>query len=372
MRCNRLFGFPAKAVVGGLLHARRQLPACGLGRGLLVAVLCGWSMLVLSQTPAEAPAPGSIRYVIDKLLVGLYDRPADGAERLGLYPSGTRLEVIAGGETFTRVRAPDGEEGFIRTVYLAPDPTAAQQLAQTKAEIEELAAQRTALATRLEEAETKLAQATDQREKSEAELARLEAARSALSAQVERLNAELSENRALAAEQTAQMTRNGAGTGQAAGAGANGQAGKASETSRSEADAPTSGNQGPANAMAATGAGAANEALERENTELKSRIAGLRLNVSELEEKIAEFERRSLDRDARAELDLANQELASLRAELRAAKERGRDGSAVGARGGPALWVTLTVGLLGLLGGGFGGIYLTDYMHRRRHGGFRV
>lgn len=369
MRPNRLFGFSAKAAGGALFPAPRWQPTIALRRSLLVTMLCSWSILTSSQTPAEAPAPGSIRYVIDQLLVGLYDRPADGAERLGLYPSGTRLEVILAGETFTRVRAPDGEEGFIRNVYLDPNPTAAQRLAQTQSEMDALSAQNAALTSRLEDAEGRLGGETEQRAKREAELAKLETARSTLSAEVARLKAELSKAHALTAERVAQMARSAAATGQAAGAVAVGEAGKATEQSTAAGQpAESAPSRNPERANAA----AASELLERENTELKSRIAGLRLNVSDLEEKIAEFERRALDRDARTELELANQEIEALRVELRATRDRGRDVGMGGAQGGPRLWVILGVGLVGLLGGGFGGIYLTDYMHRRRHGGFRV
>lgn len=249
------------------------------------------------------------RYVIDKLLVGIYDQPADGAERLGLYPSGTRLELLERGDGYERVRTPDAVEGWIKSVYLGDTPTAALQLAETETQL-----------STLEQANAKLSQQIEQFERDAVEAERLRG-------EVARLTSEI-------------------------------------ETLRREATAPAnaSDNVSPA------------DGLVQENTELKSRVASLRLTVSELEEKVATFERQALDKDARAELSLATAEIERLKAALDTAERgtREADGGAGMASKGVG-WRALGIAaVMAFILGGLGGIYLTDYANRRRHGGFRV
>lgn len=310
-----------------------------LAHWMLAGVLLGLSVGSLAEDGAE------VRYVIDKLLVGIYDKPADGAERLGLYPSGTRLELLERGEGFERVRTPDEVEGWIKSVYLGEAPTAALVLEATEKQLKTLEAEhkRTSEALdqsnkALEEAATALKVETDKATEKSSEAERLRGEVARLSARIEALETEVSEAQQKAAAREAANAEGGA-----------------------VAEAPAA-SASPA------------DALVQENTELKSRVASLRLTVSELEEKVAEFERRALDRDARAELALANEEIARLKAALDKAEDAARSpaGNQMLSAGGPG-WLTAAIGLLvAFVLGGLGGIYLTDYTNRRRHGGFRV
>ncbi|OZB20249.1 MAG: peptide-binding protein, partial [Marinobacter sp. 34-60-7] len=51
-------------------------------------------------------------------------------------PSGTPLEVLEAGESYTRVRTPKGTEGWVSTQYLSNEPIAADQLRRVSAELE--------------------------------------------------------------------------------------------------------------------------------------------------------------------------------------------------------------------------------------------
>lgn len=92
-------------------------------------------------------------------------------------PSGTPLEVLEAGESYTRVRTPKGTEGWVSTQYLSNEPIAADQLRRVSAE--------------LESARSELAQIREQLSSVTEERNTLENAENTLSSRTEDLQAEL-------------------------------------------------------------------------------------------------------------------------------------------------------------------------------------
>lgn len=60
-------------------------------------------------------------YVTDKLFLGLYAKPEAGGESLATLVSGTPLQTLERGKYFTRVRTPDGSEGWVKSAYLVDE-----------------------------------------------------------------------------------------------------------------------------------------------------------------------------------------------------------------------------------------------------------
>lgn len=240
--------------------ALRTTAICGL-------IACTWS----------APGVADTAYVIDRLLVGLYEQPDPDAARLGLYPTATPVETLETAGEFARVRTADGDEGWMKRLYLSDQAPAALVLKDKLRELE-------ALRTRLAALE---ARATDD---------------------------------------------------QAAGPGA-------------DEHAPRF------------------DTLVRENTALKARVAELRLELM-AERQSGEPRNGPLDLPDRQRLERLQLENAELAKRL----ERLVGDAPLWRRlmTPPALPWTMLTALLTFGGGGLGGIYLTDYLHRRRHGGFRI
>ena len=134
------------------------------------------------------------------------------------------------------------------------------------------------------------------------------------------------------------------------------------------------------------------ENLVAENTDLKGRVASLRMEVSELKKSNAD-QKLAVDSqsDLRGENARLKSEQQSLEQALNEARAQLEQLAATHGDGGvtvaaltplsasgsnyqnkpPWYWIT-GIGLGLFLIGGLGGIYLTDYLNRRRHGGFRV
>ena len=92
-------------------------------------------------------------------------------------PSGTALEVLETSGEYTRVRTPQGREGWVRSQYLSNEPIAADLLEDTRNELEN--AQQ-----RLRELNEQLEQVTEERN-------RLERQENNLSGRAEELQQEL-------------------------------------------------------------------------------------------------------------------------------------------------------------------------------------
>ena len=220
-------------------------------------------------------------YVIDRLLVGLYELPDPDAPRLGLYPTATPVETLEIDGEFARVRTADGAEGWMKRLYLSDEAPAALVLEEKLRELE-------ALRTRLAALEARAAD-------------------------------------------------DGAPDG---------------------ATDPGDDERTPRF-----------EALVRENTALKARVAELRLELMSAQQS-SEPRAAPPDPEDRQRLERLELENADLVRRLQRL-----DGDTPLWRRAlmpPALPWTLLTALATFGGGGLGGIYLTDYLHRRRHGGFRI
>ena len=80
----------------------------------------------------------TIRYVVDDLTIPIRTGTSTRHKILRFVESGTRLEVleVAEAEGYTRVRTPDGTEGWVKTEQLMDRRGAKEQLARTKKRLE--------------------------------------------------------------------------------------------------------------------------------------------------------------------------------------------------------------------------------------------
>lgn len=101
-------------------------------------------------------------------------------------PSGTPLEVLEAGDTYTRVRTPKGTEGWVSSQYLSNEPIAADQLKRITRQLDETR-------TALEQAREQLKAVTDERND-------LQSTESNLSDRAEGLQSELQRIRNIAAD----------------------------------------------------------------------------------------------------------------------------------------------------------------------------
>lgn len=72
-------------------------------------------------------------YVTDRLAVPVRERPGRDAATVALTTSDTPVERLQRQGAFSRIRLPDGTEGWVEDIYLTPRPTAAVRLAARRA-----------------------------------------------------------------------------------------------------------------------------------------------------------------------------------------------------------------------------------------------
>ncbi len=80
-------------------------------------------------------------YVTDKLILGLYAKPETSADNLATLVSGTPLQALERGKYFTRVRTPDGTEGWVKSAYLVEEKPPRLMLDEAQAANEQLKTQ---------------------------------------------------------------------------------------------------------------------------------------------------------------------------------------------------------------------------------------
>lgn len=82
---------------------------------------------------------GETWYVSDKLIITLRSGQGNQYQIIKTLPTGTPLEVLEETDTgYTRVRTPDGMEGWVRTQYLSPEPVAALKLERAQKQLARL------------------------------------------------------------------------------------------------------------------------------------------------------------------------------------------------------------------------------------------
>jgi len=100
-------------------------------RLLLTATLLAWI----------APASAETAYVTDILRLGFHRAEDTSDQPFRTLLSGTELEVLERTTNFARVRAADGQEGWVKSAYLVADKPAQLRVAETEAALESLRAE---------------------------------------------------------------------------------------------------------------------------------------------------------------------------------------------------------------------------------------
>lgn len=74
-------------------------------------------------------------HITDKLLAGLYEKPASGQQPVQLLASGTPVEVLEEKGGYQRVRLADGTQGWVNGSYITDQKPAQAKLLEAKAQI---------------------------------------------------------------------------------------------------------------------------------------------------------------------------------------------------------------------------------------------
>ncbi len=104
------------------------------------------------MAPAEPVRAQTTAYVTDTLEITLRSGQGNDYRILRLLTSGTQLEVLERGETWTRVRVA-GQEGWVRSLYLQDEPGAGARLEQVSQQLQRLRQENRDLSAQLEQLE---------------------------------------------------------------------------------------------------------------------------------------------------------------------------------------------------------------------------
>lgn len=118
---------------------------------LLARGFCLGCLLLAAQAGADTV------YVTDMLHLGLYPESGDRGQPLATLTSGTALELLERGRNYSRVRTPEGAEGWAKTAYLIAEKPARAQLAELQTQNRTLARELTALRETLSAARQRVA-----------------------------------------------------------------------------------------------------------------------------------------------------------------------------------------------------------------------
>lgn len=127
-----------------------------MNRMALSAVLLLLSMILASSVLAQT------RFVSDQLVITFRSGPSGQNSILRNLESGDRLELLEEleDEGYSRVRTPDGEEGWVLSQYLQPEPTASIELTGARRDLQAANQRVVALESQLAELESAFAEAT--------------------------------------------------------------------------------------------------------------------------------------------------------------------------------------------------------------------
>jgi SH3 domain protein len=93
-----------------------------------------WLFCMLCATNLYAET----KYVVDHLIITLRSGQSTQHQILATLPSSTKLEVLETGEKYSKVRAPDGTEGWVLNQYISKTPTAKIRLTAAEAKLAKL------------------------------------------------------------------------------------------------------------------------------------------------------------------------------------------------------------------------------------------
>ncbi len=106
------------------------------------------------------------RYVTDHLIITLRSGQGKQYQVLKTLPSGTPLEILETTEDgYSRVRTPDGIEGWVLSRYLSEEPIARDRLAKAQKQLERLQADNRKLRSQVTELRKKAAELEAERDR---------------------------------------------------------------------------------------------------------------------------------------------------------------------------------------------------------------
>jgi SH3 domain protein len=94
---------------------------------LFLSLFSALTLLLTSTLSTETQA--EVRYVIDKLIITMRSGQSTQHKIVKHWPSNTALEILESEGEYSRVRGPDGSEGWVLNQYITAKPTAKLRLA---------------------------------------------------------------------------------------------------------------------------------------------------------------------------------------------------------------------------------------------------
>ena len=135
----------------------------------------GLCLLILATTASAEP-----RYVVDKLIITMRSGQSTQHQIIRTWPSNTQLELLETGETYSRVRGPDGTEGWVLNQYISAKPTAKllldaaqKKLARMESENTQLKAELATVRSKESDASGQLRKLSQENKKQDEELTHL-------------------------------------------------------------------------------------------------------------------------------------------------------------------------------------------------------
>lgn len=117
---------------------------------MITKPLARLSLLILCLFGAVTSAAAETRYVVDHLIITVRSGQSTKHQILKTLPSGTKLELLETGESYSRVRTPDGTEGWVLNQYISAAPTAKIKLAEAQRRLANLEQENTRLKSELQ------------------------------------------------------------------------------------------------------------------------------------------------------------------------------------------------------------------------------
>ena len=150
-----------------------------------------WRMLIGGLVALPLLVGAQTLYVKDELRVGVREAPNSRDAPIAVVTTGTRLEVLERTEGYTRVRTPEGEEGWVSDAYVDAEAPAAVQLEDLRSEhaaLQRELSERTAgLERELADVRAAAAATVEENDRLSGRLEALQAANADLTRQLERL-----------------------------------------------------------------------------------------------------------------------------------------------------------------------------------------
>lgn len=111
--------------------------------------------LLLALLAVSHSAAAETRYVVDKLIITMRSGQSTQHQILRTWPSNTALELLESGEKYSRVRGPDGTEGWVLNQYITAKPTARLLLKDAQQKLAKAESENVRLKAELAELQTK-------------------------------------------------------------------------------------------------------------------------------------------------------------------------------------------------------------------------